>query len=196
VSSVAAGTPEAPEHAGDGAERSPGLNPTAASLLGFLHEGPRTGYALLQVADERIGRFWSLTRSQVYRELGALERRGLVRRGEEGPRASRPYALTDAGRDVFAAWVAGMPGDEQIRYPLLLTLAFGTHVGPDRLAAMVAAHRESHEARLASYREAEREHGEAIDPYRRATLAFGVRYEEAVLAWMDDLPAILGRPTT
>lgn len=189
--SAGAGTPEPRSRADEG--DAPDLNPTAASLLGFLHEGPRTGYGLVQAADARIGRFWSLTRSQVYRELGALERRGLVTRGDEGPRASRPYALTDAGRDVFAAWVNGMPAEEQIRHPLLLTLAFGGHVAPARLAAMVAAHRETHAARLTSYRQVEDEHGEEMDRYRRATLAFGARYEEAVLAWMDDdLPAILG----
>ncbi|AOR30704.1 hypothetical protein BFF78_06260 [Streptomyces fodineus] len=29
---------------------------------------------------------------------------------------------------------------------------------------------------------------------QRATLTFGIRYEEGVLAWMDDIPAILGPP--
>jgi hypothetical protein len=30
-----------------------------------------------------------------------------------------------------------------------------------------------------------------LDPCQRATLAFGLRYEEAVLEWMDELPRIL-----
>jgi hypothetical protein len=34
----------------------------------------------------------------------------------------------------------------------------------------------------------------ALDGYAKATVAFGVRYEEAVLDWMAELPAILPRP--
>mgnify|MGYP003290276216 CR=1 FL=1 len=78
------------------------LNATAASLLGFLHEGPKTGWDLVTTAQERIGKFWSLTTSQVYRELSAMERDGLIEAGETGPRARKPYALTDDGRRAFA----------------------------------------------------------------------------------------------
>lgn len=165
------------------------LNPTAASLLGFLHAGEASGYELVNVAAAFIGDFWSLTRSQVYRELAALAERGLVEAGASGPRARRPYRLTDAGRSAFAAWLAEPPGAEQIRYPLLLTLAFGSHLDTARLLEYVAEHRTEHENRLAHYRVLLAADG--LDPYQRATLSFGVRYEEAVLGWMDDVPAIL-----
>ncbi len=52
------------------------LNATAASLLGFLHEGPKTGWDLVATAQDRIGKFWSVTTSQVYRELAAMEAAG------------------------------------------------------------------------------------------------------------------------
>ena len=35
------------------------LNPTAASLLGFLHEGPMRGWDLVAIAQQRIGDFWT-----------------------------------------------------------------------------------------------------------------------------------------
>ncbi len=54
------------------------LNPTAASLLGLLHERPMTGWDLVTVPEQRIGNFWTLTRSQVYRELAAMATAGLV----------------------------------------------------------------------------------------------------------------------
>ena len=50
----------------------PPLNPTAASLLGFLHQGPMTGWDLAQTVEATIGDFWNVTRSQVYRELRTL----------------------------------------------------------------------------------------------------------------------------
>ncbi|TRO60532.1 PadR family transcriptional regulator [Streptomyces sp. IB201691-2A2] len=165
------------------------LNPTAASLLGFLHGGEASGYELVHTAEQLIGDFWTLTRSQVYRELAALAGRGLVEAGPAGPRSRQPYRLTDEGRAAFAAWLAEPPGSEQIRYPLLLTIAFGSALDRDRLTEFIAGHRADHEKRLADYRE--RVAAGAPDRFTEATLAFGIRYEEAVLAWMDELPAIL-----
>ena len=58
------------------------LNPTAASLLGFLHHGAASGWDLAAKAQKTIGEFWNVTRSQVYRELKLLEGEGhIVARG-------------------------------------------------------------------------------------------------------------------
>ena len=108
------------------------LNSTAASLLGFLHEGPMTGWDLVAIAQRRIGDFWSLTQSQVYRELAAMAEADLVRAGERGPRDRQPYELTDAGRAAFREWLNREPGAETIRFPLLLMLVFGRHLEPGR----------------------------------------------------------------
>lgn len=168
------------------------MNATAASLLGFLHAGPATGWDLVATAELVIGDFWSLTRSQVYRELAAMAEWGLVEAGDVGPRDRRPYRVTAAGREAFAAWLDQEPGPEQIRYPLLLTMAFGQHLGPGRLAAFVAAHREVHVARLARYEALRAEAGEGFDAYAGATLDFGVRYERMVLDWFDHLADEVG----
>jgi DNA-binding PadR family transcriptional regulator len=172
------------------------LNATAASLLGFLHGGPMSGYELAATAERRIGDFWSLTQSQVYRELASMAEAGLVSAGERGPRDRRPYALTDAGRAAFARWVDQPPGPETIRHPLLLTVSFGRHVPPDRLAAFLRQHREAHAERLRSY-EAQAADGErADDPYRAATLAFGIAYEQAVMDWFATLPEAVRDPSS
>jgi DNA-binding PadR family transcriptional regulator len=170
------------------------LNATAASLLGFLHERPMTGWDLVATAQALIGDFWSLTRSQVYRELATMERDGLIRAGAVGARDKRPYELTDAGRAAFAAWIAHEPGPENIRYPLLLTLAFGRHLSPERLATFLARHRQVHAARLEGYEALRAGAGDGLDLYARATLDFGVRYERAVLDWFDHLPPELTAP--
>jgi DNA-binding PadR family transcriptional regulator len=167
------------------------LNATAASLLGFLHEGPMTGWDLVATAQALIGDFWSLTRSQVYRELAAMERNGLIRAGAVGVREKRPYELTDVGRAAFTAWLEQEPGPENIRYPLLLTLAFGRHLSPERLARFVATHRQVHAARLEGYEQLRDSAGDNLDPYALATLDFGIRYERAVLEWFEHLPPAL-----
>lgn len=168
------------------------LNATAASLLGLLHAGPLSGWDLVATAQTVIGDFWTVNRSQVYRELTAMSEAGLVEAGEPGARDRRPFTITAAGREAFATWIAVEPGEETIRFPLLLTIAFGRHLPPDVLAAFVRRHRDTHTRRLASYEQllASMESADTEpDPYLLATLTFGITYERAVLSWFDQLPA-------
>ena len=170
------------------------LNATAASLLGFLHEGPMTGWDIVATAQERIGDFWSLTQSQVYRELANMAEGGLVTAGERGTRDRRPYTITDAGRAEFNKWVERMPGDESIRFPLLLTIVFGRHLPSTRLATMLEHHRLLHSERLRGYLLQRAEVVATGDPFAAITLEFGITYEQAVLQWFDGLPPQPGQP--
>jgi DNA-binding PadR family transcriptional regulator len=169
-------------------------NATAASLLGFLHDGPMAGWDLVATAQRRIGDFWSLTQSQVYRELGAMAQAGLVEAGDRQRRDRRPYRLTPAGRQAFADWLDQEVAQETIRFPLLLIVMFGEHVQPGRLAEVIAQHRQIHAARLTRYEEllAAGPHAGASDSYAAATLDFGARYERMVLQWFDTLPNLAG----
>jgi DNA-binding PadR family transcriptional regulator len=163
------------------------LNATQGSLLGFLHDGPQTGWDLLEAVGRGLSRFWNVTSSHVYRELKTLEARGLVEAGPPGPRDRRPYTLTGAGRAAFAAWIAQDPGPEQIRIPLLVTLWFGRHVPRDRLVAILEREQREHAARLAAYRRVAAS-GEVTDPDVRAVVEFGIVYEDAFLTWLRALP--------
>jgi DNA-binding PadR family transcriptional regulator len=163
------------------------LNATAASLLGFLARRPMTGWELFARFEESIAHFWSLTRSQVYRELQALAEMGYLEIGASGARERRVCTITPAGREAFGAWIARMPGEEQIRFPLLLTVFFGDAVPPETLSAATKSHRATHAARLAEY-EALVDHARAESPYPALALDFGIRYERAVLDWIDALP--------
>ncbi|MGH2445133.1 MAG: PadR family transcriptional regulator [Candidatus Limnocylindria bacterium] len=173
------------------------LNATAASLLGFLHDGPLSGYELAATAQQVIGDFWSLTQSQVYRELASMTDAGLVERGEPEQRDRRRYTLTDAGRAAFDEWMRRVPGPESIRHPLLLALRFGRHVPSERLSAYLRQHRDAHAEKLRTYEEQagalDSPSESARDPYQRATLAFGVAYERAVMDWFAQLPGIIGQ---
>ena len=158
------------------------LNATQGSLLGFLFDGPKSGWDLLQEIEGGLARFWNVTPSHVYRELRALEDRGLITAGRAGARERRPFAITAAGKRAFKKWIAQEPGPEQIRNPLLITLWFGRHLDDDTLAKFLDANREVHEERLRLY-----EHIVPTDTHTGAVLAFGVAYERAVIGWIDDL---------
>jgi DNA-binding PadR family transcriptional regulator len=168
------------------------LNATAGALLGLLRDGPRSGYELVAAAEEMIGGFWTITRSQVYRELAALADRGLLRRGETGPRDRQPYHLTATGRAAFQQWVNTSPEPENLRIPLLLRLTFADAIDPGQLRAMLAEHQAVHQSRFTAYRSLDRQlAASGVPEEKRVTLAFGISYETAVLQWFRELPASL-----
>ncbi len=169
------------------------MNSTAASLLGLLDasDGELTGGELVRVAQEHIGQFWSLTRSQVYRELAALQGQGLVKATTPGPREARPVRITTAGRAAYRTWFADHLPGETIRIPVLLAVAFGGALDARDLRKVLAQSKEEHGARLEGYRTLDAALAEAEpdgEPWGRATLAFGLLYEEAVMQWFTTLP--------
>jgi DNA-binding PadR family transcriptional regulator len=169
------------------------LNATAASLLGFLHDGPKTGWDLLQEIDRGFKHFWNVTSSHVYRELKGLQERGYIEAGDRQARDRQPYAITPAGRAAFAGWLVQEPAHETMRIPLLVTLWFGAHLDPGRLRSFIDRHRQANQRRLAYYQNVPQQMLTA-DPYFAAVVRFGIAYEQAVLTWIDGLSALPGMP--
>jgi DNA-binding PadR family transcriptional regulator len=163
------------------------LNATQGAVLGMLYDAPKTGWELVREADAGLARFWNVTQSHVYRELGTLESRKLVKAGQPGARDRRPFTITAAGKKAFKEWLAQAPGNEQLRFPLLVTLWFGKHLDDTTLREFAAKTRVEHEQRLALYDDMTT--GDPhVDPHINAVLSFGRHYERAVLAWLDELP--------
>jgi DNA-binding PadR family transcriptional regulator len=161
-----------------------GVNPTAAALLGLLHEGPMTGGQLMAAAERRLAPYWSMTRSQVYRELPVLAERGFVRLGKPGPRMSQPYAITAAGKRTFSRWLAEDPGRDTIRNPIALRIAFGNLHSPNQLRNLQTAANEYHTDALARVREQVRNAKKEGDTYDASALEFAVAYHRAALSWL------------
>jgi DNA-binding PadR family transcriptional regulator len=166
-----------------------GVNPTAAALLGLLHDGPMTGGQLMAAAQRRLGPYWSMTRSQVYRELPVLAEAGYVRLGKPGARSSQPYAITPAGKRAFARWLAEVPPREALRNPIALRVAFGAQQPAGQLQQTYASAVEQHTAALAQVREQAREARKAGDEFYAASLEFAVAYHRATLSWLKNAPS-------
>jgi DNA-binding PadR family transcriptional regulator len=164
------------------------INPTAAALLGLLHDGPMTGGQLMSSAQRRLGPYWSMTRSQVYRELPALAGAGYVKLGKPGPRSSQPYAITPAGKRAFARWLAEEPGRDAVRNPLALRVAFGRHQSGAQLKSAYEHAVAHHTSALNQAREAARELRREGDEHGASALEFAVGYHKAALAWLKTAP--------
>ena len=170
------------------------LNPTSGAILGILSQfGPLNANALSRTAKGRIGDYWTVTRSQVYRELATLANRGFVTYGPSGPRDSRDCEITEAGREAFLSWLDQGPADDVIRFPILLTVKFARFFAPGRLEEILDDFAGLHRERLAEYRLVDAAYADdEIDRYDRATLRFGILFEEAIEKWVAELPELLG----
>jgi DNA-binding PadR family transcriptional regulator len=161
------------------------VNATAAALLGLLRDGPMTGGQLVAAAAARFGAFFTVTRSQVYRELPAMASAGLLKLGEQGPRASQQFVITPAGRRAFTAWLAEGGGTDGLRSPLVLRLLHADQLDVKERSELVGGAREVYAARLAEARANAR--GE-MDPYRKAVADFTVAHMRAMVKLLDAIP--------
>jgi DNA-binding PadR family transcriptional regulator len=161
------------------------LNATAAALLGLLHDGPKTGGQLVAVARERFGAFFSVTRSQVYRELPALADSGLVRLGKQGPRSSQQYVITAAGKKAFKNWLASEPGPDHLRSPLILRLVHAETLTAKQRIALIDTARQAYNAELEDAKAAAKV---ADDTFAKAINEFAVARSRAALKLLDSIP--------
>jgi DNA-binding PadR family transcriptional regulator len=77
------------------------------ALLALLIDGEATGYELSKRFDRSVANFWHALPQQLYAELAAMERDGLVE-GEVVVQTTRPnkrvFAMTAAGREALIDW--------------------------------------------------------------------------------------------
>ena len=147
-----------------------------------------TGGQLMAAAERRLGPYWSMTRSQVYRELPVLAEMGYVRLGKPGPRSSQPYAITASGKRAFGRWLTEPPGRDALRNPVALRVAFGEQHTADQLHTLYSEANEYHAQALAAVREQAKEVKKAGDQYGAAALEFAVAYHKAALSWLKTAP--------
>jgi DNA-binding PadR family transcriptional regulator len=167
------------------------INPTAASVLGFLSIGPLTGWDMNALAEVSVGHFWNMTRSQIYRELSFLEDAGLVSGDDLGSRGARRFHLTAAGRRRLRAWLAAPTSDAVERNPFLVKIFFADQMAAEDLEELVRDARHRHEQTLATL-EAAVEMAEQLSPLAAATARYGVAVHRANLDWFDHDPALPG----
>jgi DNA-binding PadR family transcriptional regulator len=161
------------------------LNATAAALLGLLHDGPATGGQLVAGAGERFGAFFSVTRSQVYRELPALSKEGLVRLGKQGPRSSQQYVITAAGKKAFKTWLSSDPGPDHLRSPLILRLVHAGSLTAKQRTVLLDSARSTYNQELESAKVTTKA---ADGPYAKAVGEFAQAHAKAALKLLESIP--------
>jgi DNA-binding PadR family transcriptional regulator len=170
---------------------NPDLTITELAILGFLTDGPHSGYDLQKRIGGSVAYFWSPAKSRIYAVLPRLVERGLAT-CEDVPQESRPdkqiYRIDDRGRAAVRAWLQD-PRVEQdtSRNPILLKLFFGRDADPEALVEMVEERRRELAGLLAELEEIERKiRDRDEDFYGYLTLRWGLLRLRATLEWADE----------
>ncbi|TCP43639.1 PadR family transcriptional regulator [Tamaricihabitans halophyticus] len=135
-------------------------------------------------AGERFGAFFSVTRSQVYRELPALASAGHVRLGKQGPRSSQQYVITASGKRAFKSWLAADSGPDHLRSPLILRLVHANTLPAKQRASLLETAKETYTADLDAAKAAVKA---ADEPIAKAVADFGVARARAALKLLDSI---------
>lgn len=88
-------------------------------VLGLLKDHPMTGYEIYHYFSDFLSPMWFAQQSQVYRELGVLEKEGFVTSHIE-PQVGKPdkrlYQITESGGNALTAWVGTYDFWESMRH--------------------------------------------------------------------------------
>ena len=116
------------------------LKPSSYLILGMVHRGRETGYAIKRAVDRSTRFFWAASFAQVYPELAALENDGYLTSAQEphGARPRKTYRLTDKGHAALGEWLRSerIPDFEQ-RDEGLLRLFFADSLPPEEALQLV-----------------------------------------------------------
>lgn len=162
------------------------------ALLGVLARGAATGYGLAQQMQRPIGYFWEASHSQIYPELARLEKAALVEStaiAGRGPRQTKRYALTPAGRHAQQRWLSSPMRSEPTRDLQTLRTWSLWLAGPAQAKLWIEGRRAHHLAILATYK-AERQQLRNAKPTpgnqqwcNLAAVELGIRSRQAELQW-------------
>jgi len=92
-----------------------------------------TGYDLSLFFEKSVNYFWNASISQVYRDLGTLEKEGYVSAHlevQEGRPDKKIYTITQSGKDAFLDWLSSFPSNltGPVRNEFQLRVFFGSHI--------------------------------------------------------------------
>lgn len=154
-------------------------------LLGVLAEGPAHGYDLKHANDQRFPGAKPLAFGQVYAALAKLDKDGLVEVAETvreaGPERTT-YALTDAGRDELAAWLAtAEPAGPYAADELVRKTVTALRLGQDA-SGFLDAQRRVHLAAMKQLLELQ---SGTADVAARIALDHAVEHLDADLRWLE-----------
>jgi DNA-binding PadR family transcriptional regulator len=153
------------------------LTNTSYLLLGMVALGPMSGYDIKQMADGSTRHFWQISYGQIYPELKALEKAGMVQAAEaaRGSRQRTLHQLTETGSEALTEWISDPAVTPvELRDEMLLKLFFSDSVGKRERIELARNMARRHRDAAAGLGAQEPPQLETPCPMRMEVLHFGI----------------------
>ncbi len=97
-------------------------------ILGFLKDGPQTGYQLKKRMDQSVANFWTISYGGLYPVLKKMAEKGDIKENKQLSEKHRGtyYELTPAGKEKFARWLKDDYKQVVIKDEFLLKVFFAS----------------------------------------------------------------------
>jgi DNA-binding PadR family transcriptional regulator len=170
------------------------------AVITSLLEKSSSGYDLARRFDKSIGYFWHATHQQIYRELARMEAAGWIESSsapDAGKTRKRIYRVLPPGQQELLRWAAEPSTPMDLRDDFMVRLRADAAMGPLALAPELERRIALHQATLQTYRAIEARDFVNGRPQTREArihhmiLKKGILYEEASIAWAEEMMAIL-----
>ena len=171
-------------------------------ILGLLNYGEMSGYEIREVFRDSLNYFWSAQTSQIYRELGVLEKKGWIEKRtveQDGKPNKNICSITEEGQKELLRWLSEPAVDMDMRSPILMKAFF---MGDLPISNSLRFFQELNQEYQVALRDLQRTKGaiasyqEMIPDKRNAlfwqmTSDFGKRYMQMYLDWTESCIQLL-----
>jgi len=159
------------------------------AILGLLNYSDMHGYRIKEHIEKNFGHMWSINFGQIYPNLKALEKEGLIDMleptpSENGGPHKKLYSITEKGIGEFARWLNEPPQKPMlIRDPFLLKFAFFGFGEEEQAIKILDEQITIFEDQL-KRRQISRKRWERQSVYVRLLSELGVNQNEMYLDWL------------
>ena len=162
-------------------------------LLTSLIEKPSSGFELARRFDRSMGYFWNATHQQIYRELGAMLKKGWISviEDEHDTGRKKTYQVEQLGRTELADWMLKQSPPAQLREELMVRLRAEAQLGGNTVLPELERHLTLHQQNLKIYQsiyDKDFKHGNDQDRTQyihKMILQLGIELETGWIDWLE-----------
>lgn len=165
-------------------------------ILGLLNYGDMSGYEIREVFKDSLNYFWTAQTSQIYREIGVLEKNGWIEKRtveQDGKPNKNICSITDEGRKELLRWLSEPDIDMDIRSSTLMKIFFMGELPVSSSLEFFKQLNEEYRKGLEALQQADTSitsYQEMIPDKKSAlfwqmTADFGKRYMQMYLVWTE-----------